>query len=87
MVRKRPTFLGTKRAFSAARGLTLYLYEEIRLDYIRLDNFRVPLQYMGNSGWFLRGKRAAIMRRYTQLCFSLSFLCEVFSCFYTYQRL
>ena len=48
--------------------------------YIRLENFLVPMQYTGNSGWFPLGKRAAIERRYPDLFY---FLCAVFSYFHT----
>ena len=38
-----------------------YYIDQMRLDYIRLDNFLVPMQCTGNLGW---GKRAAIVLRY-----------------------
>ena len=43
------------------------------------DNL-VPVQYMGNSGCYLHGKRAAIVRCYPADFFPL---CAVFSCFQT----
>ena len=50
-----------------------------RLDWIRLHNFLVPMQCMGNSGCFVLGKRSSIEWRYPAF---FSFCCV--QCFHVF---